>query len=104
MVEHQTIRSRFWGHIPSPDDHGYPRGVGVVFCKDPGQLESRSVSVSHPKCVELILYGFEPFSVIDVITKFLAGFSPHINKNKDLEILYGKIMLEPDIFLFLLKN
>ena len=28
-----------------PDSHGYPGGGGVVFSKDPGQLESRSVSV-----------------------------------------------------------
>ena len=28
-----------------PDTHGYPGGVGVVFSKGPGQLESRSVSV-----------------------------------------------------------
>ena len=28
-----------------PDTHGYPGGGGVVFSKDPGQLESRSVSV-----------------------------------------------------------
>ena len=28
-----------------PDTHGYPGGSGVVFSKDPGQLESRSVSV-----------------------------------------------------------
>ena len=29
-----------------PDAHGHPGGVGVVFIKDSGQLESRSVSVT----------------------------------------------------------
>ena len=31
-----------------PDVHGYPGGVGVVFIKDLGQLEPRSVSVPPP--------------------------------------------------------
>ena len=45
MVEHQTTKSRFWVTYRHPDAHGYPGGVRVVFSKDPGQLESRSVSV-----------------------------------------------------------
>ena len=45
MVKHQTPKSGFWGHIPPPDTHGYPGGIGVVFSNDPGQLGVRSVSV-----------------------------------------------------------
>ena len=33
-----------------PDTHGCPGGGGVLFSKDPGQLESRSVSVLSHKC------------------------------------------------------
>ena len=30
-----------------PDTHGYPGGGGVVFSKDPGKLDSRSVSLNY---------------------------------------------------------
>ena len=47
MVEHQTPKSRFWGHIPTPGTHGYPWGGVVAFSNDPGQLRVRSLSVSR---------------------------------------------------------
>ena len=45
MVEHQTTKSGSGVTYQPQDTHGYPGGGGVVFRKDPGQLESRSVSV-----------------------------------------------------------
>ena len=45
MVEHQTPNLGSGVTYRPPDTHGYPGGGGVVFTKDPGQLESRSVSV-----------------------------------------------------------
>ena len=45
IVEHQSTKSRFWSHIPTPNTHGYPGGGVVVFSDDPGQVESILVSV-----------------------------------------------------------
>ena len=45
MVEHQTPKSGFWNHIPTPRDPWVSRGGGVVFSNDLGQLRVGSVSV-----------------------------------------------------------
>ena len=52
MVEHQTPKSRFWGHIPSPRYSWVPSGIEVGFSNDLGQLRVGSVSVPVPARVQ----------------------------------------------------
>ena len=45
MVEHQITNLGSGVTYRPPDTDGYPGCGGVIFSKDPGQLESSSVSV-----------------------------------------------------------